>query len=425
MRILQGLLPILLFLSIFIIGNLYFVISPVIAILPAIILSFILSRKDLNESVDVLIAGMGEKGILMMCMIFLLSGAFATITKNIGSVDNTVQLALDYLPTSMLLPGIFIVSAFLATAMGTSMGTIAAILPVALGIAEYGNIPLYITSATVIGGSMFGDNLSIISDTTIASVQSQGANLKEKFKLNAYIALASGFILIILLSSSIQQDSGHIVQSAVSEYQWFKIIPYLIIILLAAFGFNVFVVLIVGILSAGIIGMYYDYSIVTFSNDIYQGFASMNEIMILSLLVGGLSGLLQNQGIIKMLVDRIDKMLINRKSSQKYSLYIISAIVSLNDIIIANNTIAILFSGKIAKSISKKHNIDANHSACVLDIFSCVFQGLIPHSPQLLLASHISGIPVITLIMSNYYCMILFVVAIVYIWLIPMISNKV
>ncbi|HBN22097.1 MAG TPA: sodium:proton antiporter [Holosporales bacterium] len=398
-----ALLPLLLFLAIFVGSGIYFSlqgvpqafyqISPNVAILPAITLALILGSGKLSARMDSFLEGVRDPNIIIMCLIYLLAGAFATTTQGIGSIDATVNWGLSILPTPFLLPGLFIIAAFMATAMGTSMGVIATVAPLALGLSSQTGLNCSWCMGAVVSGAMFGDNLSLISDTTIASVNTQGAKFKEKFILNAVFAIPA-MIVTILIFYVVSTPSGDF---EIASYDWVKIIPYFVILALALAGLNVLVVLVIGIVVAGFVGLATadTYSLVMFSKHIANGFASMQEILILSLLVGGLSYLTNKQGGLEFLIHYIEKMALklrNKKESPRIGEMSISAISSLADICTANNTVAIILSGGIAKKLAKKHGVSPERSACLIDIFTCAFQGLLPYSAQILLASSISGL---------------------------------
>ncbi|XGA08442.1 MAG: Na+/H+ antiporter NhaC family protein [Wolbachia endosymbiont of Xenopsylla cheopis] len=412
--------PIFLFVLLFVGSGIYFSIlgisgafyqlSPLIAIIPAIALGWALYRGNTEEKMYAFLDGARDRNIITMCIIFLLAGAFSEVTKAIGSVDTTVNLALSLIPSQFLLIGLFLVAAFISTAIGTSMGTIATIAPIAAGLTQAG-FSSSLAVATVVGGAMFGDNLSIISDTTIASIISQEADMKKKLKLNVKIALTASMITIVVLF----YNSSNSAPIIANEYSLLLVTPYIILILLASFGINVFTALVSSIGFASIIGFISNnsYDLLFLSKNITKGFASMHEIMLLSLMVGGLSGLAGKDH--KKLAYKLSAWIIAQHGGQKLAQLLIITIVSIFDILFANNTIAIIFSGKIAKDIAKKHEIPPHYSAAWLDIFSCVFQGLIPYGAQLLLASTIAGVSPLAVAPQVYYCYILGVIAILYI----------
>ncbi|MDR3646028.1 MAG: Na+/H+ antiporter NhaC family protein [Candidatus Babeliales bacterium] len=418
--ILLNFLPILTFIFIYVgtgiyfslsgIHNAFYQLSATVAIIPAIALGWILHKGSTQDKMNSFINGIRHPDIITMCIIFLLAGAFTSVTNSIGSVDSTINLALSLISPKFLLIGIFLTSAFISIAIGTSMGTIATIAPIAAGIAYQGVFSPVIAMATVVGGAMFGDNLSLISDTTIAAVMSQEADMKSKFKLNAIVALIASAITIAILLFT--QDTN--VTIAFKDYSLILVLPYLFLIGLALAGINVFIVLFMSIIFAGGIGyLHHGYSIFSLSNDMVKGFSSMHEIMLLSLMVGGLSGLANKNS--KELTDYFARLITKFKNQYKIAQLMIAAIVSIFDILLANNTIAIIFTGDIARDIAKRYNIPAHYSAAWLDIFSCVFQGIIPYGAQILLASSIGNISPLTIIPHVYYCYILAIVSIVFI----------
>ncbi|MDK2933659.1 MAG: hypothetical protein PWP27_1469 [Clostridiales bacterium] len=419
-----ALLPLLAFLVLFIGTGIYltstgtefafYQLPAPVAILPAIVLAIWIGKEEINQKIDTFLKGVGDSNIITMCIIYLLAGGFASVAKAIGGVESTVNLGLSIIPASLVLPGIFMISAFISTAMGTSMGTIAAIAPIAVEVANKTDISVAITVGAVVAGAMFGDNLSMISDTTIAATKTQGCSMKDKFKFNLLIALPAAILTIIILL--IMSTNGTV--SNIEGYNFLKVIPYLLILIMALIGINVFVVLTAGIVITGMVGFIttQEYTLLQFSKDIYGGFTGMQEILILSLLIGGLGELIKQQGGIEFLIRVIDKITskfskgVNRVKVGEFG---ISAVVSLADICTANNTVAIIISGGIAKEIAEKNGVDPRRSASLLDIFSCVFQGLIPYGAQVLLAGSIAKISPIAIIPHIYYPIILGIAAIV------------
>ncbi|WP_316353792.1 Na+/H+ antiporter NhaC family protein [Candidatus Trichorickettsia mobilis] len=427
MHILINFLPILFFVLLYVGSGIYYTIigvdyafyqvSPIVAIIPAIALAWSLYRGTTEEKINCFLDGVRHRDIITMCIIFLLSGAFGAVTKAIGSVDATVNLALSLVPAQFLLIGVFITAAFISTAIGTSMGTIATIAPIAANLIEHGAFPAEIGMATVVGGAMFGDSLSIVSDTTIAAVMSQKADPKAKFKLNAIVSLFASIItVVILLLLSNDHHSSTIISEG--EYNVILIMPYILLIALPLFGTNVFVCLVVSLLFTWIIGyINQDYSIINFSNDIVKGFAHMQEIMLLSLMVGGLSGFASKSSKdIALYLSEVIRKRGNKRAAQ----FVIAKIVSVFDLLFANNTVAIIFSGEIAKDIAEKYKIPPHYSATWLDIFSIVFQGIIPYGAQILLVSSLANLSPVSIIPHVYYCYILGIVSIAYIIWIPL-----
>jgi len=426
-----ALLPFLIFLSLFIGSGLYYQnlgtdfafyqIKTPVAILPAILIAFLMVKGSFNNALDTFIKGVGDNTIITMVLIFLLAGAFASVMKSIGAVDATVNFALASVPSSFILPGLFIISAFIATAMGTSMGTIAAIAPVALGVSEVSDIDLVLAVSSVVGGAMFGDNLSIISDTTIAATRTQGCEMKDKFRMNVKLALPAALITLVVLYLA-GADSQ---LAKVGDYEYILILPYLVVLALAVLGINVFVVLFSGLLLASGIGFFHQeaYGIASMSQDIYAGFGAMQETMLLSLMIGGLAALMRSEGGLAWISGKLQS-LVSKLSAlgliqSKAGEICIVLLVALMNLATANNTIAILISGSVAKDIAQKYQISAARSASLLDIFSCVVQGLIPYGAQILLASSIVAISPFSLVANIYYSWILAIITlffIVFLW---------
>ena len=391
------------------IENAFYQISPTVAIIPAIILGMFLHKGSKEQKFQCFIDGVRHKDIILMCIVFILAGAFSSVTSAIGSIDATVNFALNLVPSRFLLLGLFITAAFISTAVGTSMGTIATMAPIAAGLIDQGVFPAALAMGTVVGGAMFGDNLSMISDTTVASVMSQEADLKKKWWLNAKIASIAAIITMLFLFFAHSSEVTIIAQ----DYSFILVLPYIFLIAIALTGINVLIVLVSAIIFAGITGMLYQgYGFFAFCGDISRGFASMQEIMLLSLLVGGLSGLASSGQ--KYLADNLGKW-ISTKSNKKLAQLMIAKIVSIFDILLANNTVAIVFSGEIARDIARTHKIPPHYSAVWLDNFSCIFQGLIPYGAQILLASTVAGISPLEITPFVFYCFALLLVSLCYI----------
>jgi Na+/H+ antiporter NhaC len=358
----------------------------VVAIFIAVILAFMMNKGTVDEKFAVFAKGAGEENILIMLMIYLLAGAFSTVAKTMGGVDATVNLGLYLIPAQFMTAGIFIISSFLGVATGTSMGTISALIPIALGVSVKAGLNLPLVAAAVVGGAMFGDNLSMISDTTIAATRTQGCELRDKFKVNFMIALPAAILTVVLLlifgapKVVVPLDNLH--------FDLLKVLPYVLVLGLALAGMNVFLVLTIGIFSAGIIGLIAgELTLFTVSQAIWDGFTSMNEVFFLSLFCGGLAALTTHYGGINWLIEKVQKLMRGQKSAQIG----VSALVSLADVAVANNTVAIIISGPIAKDISREYKVDPRQSASLLDIFSCIWQGIIPYGAQLLVVGSLTA----------------------------------
>ncbi|MCC4783642.1 sodium:proton antiporter [Vibrio splendidus] len=422
-----ALIPLIVFLALFIGVGTYLSLQGVdfafyqlpapIAALPAVMLALLLSKDKLNRAIEQFLGGVGHKDIIAMCMIYLLAGAFAAVAKASGGVDATVNLGLSAIPTSMILPGIFLISAFIATAMGTSMGTIAAVAPVALGIADSAGMSIPLTAGVVLSGAMFGDNLSIISDTTIAATRSQGCEMRDKFKENIRIALPAALIAIVIFAF----NSTATQVPETGPIEWLKVLPYITILILAVSGMNVFVVLTIGILLAGgvSLGSVENYGLTDYAQDIYAGFGNMQEIFLLSMLIGGLSELMRRQGGLAFLTNLVSGVIRafgsshSKQANGRASELGIAGLVSMVNLCTANNTVAIIVSGSVARQLAEENNVSPRRSASLLDIFSCVIQGVLPYGAQVLLLGSVFNLSPLEIVSNSYYCFALAIVAVV------------
>ncbi|NLZ53780.1 MAG: Na+/H+ antiporter NhaC family protein, partial [Thermoanaerobacteraceae bacterium] len=374
-----ALLPLVVFLALFLGSGIYFNMQGVdmafyqlpapVAAIVGIILAFVMGKGSIDEKMDTFVSGVGDSNIIIMCMIYLLAGGFSAVASAMGGVDSTVNFGLSIIPPSLILPGIFIIACFVSTSMGTSMGTISAVAPIAVEMAIKAQLPVAVAVGAVVGGAMFGDNLSMISDTTIAATRTQGCEMKDKFIMNFKIALPAAILTIIIMI--ITGVSGQI--PADLDYSVIKIVPYIAVLVLALAGINVFLVLIIGIVLGGIIGLI-DGSLtfISFAQTIYEGFTSMQEVFILSLLVGGLAALIAKDGGVDYLLHAITSRIKSTRGAEAG----IGALVSVADICTANNTVAIVITGPMAKQIADENGVDPRRSASILDIFSCVWQGI-------------------------------------------------
>lgn len=420
-----ALAPLVVFLGLFIGAGVYltlagtemafYQVSATVAILPAIVWAVAAGRGKLGDRIGKFVAGAGDVNIVTMCVIYLLAGAFAKVAASVGGVDSTVNLGLSLVPAPLVLPGLFVIGAFIATAMGTSMGTIAAVGPIAVAMASKTGLDLPLVMGAVVGGAMFGDNLSMISDTTIAATRTQGCEMQDKFKLNFRIALPAAVATVLILGVLGAQGEVH----GADGYSLVKVAPYVVVLGLALAGVNVFAVLVAGIALAGAVGLATvpDYGLITLSKDIYAGFTGMHEILVLSLMIGGLGALIAANGGIASILRFVDglarRFSSSGKGGKRAGEFSLAALVSLVDVCTANNTVAILITGGVAKEIAARNGVDPRRSASLLDIFSCVIQGVIPYGAQVLLAGSIAQISPVSIIGSMYYCFILAAVALV------------
>lgn len=363
---------------------------------------------SLNERMLQYSIGAANKNIMLMIWIFILAGAFAQSAKDIGAIDATVNLTLLLLPDNLLLAGIFLAACFISLSIGTSVGTIVALVPVVAGIADKIDMNLAFMVGVVVGGAFFGDNLSFISDTTIAATRTQGCGLRDKFRVNFLIALPAAVLTIVILLVVGRPESA--AEMGDLSFSIAKVLPYLAVLGLALAGVNVFLTLTIGIFGAGIIGIAAgDLTVFTLAQNIWNGFTGMSEIFFLALFCGGLSELIAHNGGIVWLIEKLRRMMRGHKSAQLG----IAALVSLADCATANNTVAIIVSGNVARDVSREYKVDPRRTASLLDVFSCVFQGLLPYGAQLLTAAtlttttfHIEMSPV-EIVPYMWYCWIL------------------
>jgi len=384
-----------------------------VAIIPALMLAVWLHHGKLAESIAMLVKGAGNSNIITMCFIFLLAGAFSSVASATGGVDAVVNAGLQLIPAGFVLPGLFIIAALISLAMGTSVGTIGALAPVAAGFAEQTGTDSALIAGALFGGAMFGDNLSIISDTTIAATRTQGVPMKDKFRENIKIALPAAIITSILLIF-LATDAGTV---SSEPPQWLATIPYIAILVLAVAGMNVFTVLILGVLMAAVQGMFMTgYELTSLGGDVASGFADMHGIMILAMFVGALGEFIKQQGGLQWISGVITRMAEKAsRSGNRAQQLAIGWLVFITDICIANNTVAIVVTGDISRSIAEKHNISGKRTASLLDIFACSAQSFIPYGNQALLLSATFAISPWDAVTHNYYGVILLLSVVVFV----------
>ncbi len=357
-----------------------------VAIFPGIVVAFLLFKGSIKEKFETFLEGCGHQDIITMCIIYLLAGGFAIVSKSMGGVDSTVNLGLTYVPSHYIAPGLFVIAGFISTATGTSVGSIVSLAPIAVGLAEKSGVSMPLVLAALMGGAMFGDNLSIISDTTIAATRTQGVEMKDKFRVNIKIAAPAAILTLILLIVFGKPDIAP--ETGVYAFNVIKVLPYIFVLTLSLIGVNVFVVLTAGIALSGAIGLFYgDFTWLGYAKEIYNGFTGMTEIFLLSLLTGGLAALVTKAGGVDWIMNAIEKRIKGVKSAQMG----MALLVTLTDMAVANNTVSIIINGPIAKKISDRYGVDPKKSASVLDIFSCIAQGAIPYGAQMLIMLSFAG----------------------------------
>lgn len=381
----------------------------VVAMTIAVILAFLMYHKTgIDNNFKLFARGAGDENIMTMLMIFLLAGAFSSVAGAMGGVSSTANLGLAIIPPRFIVPGIFIIAAFLSTATGTSMGTVGAIVPIAYNMAKTADLNMSFVVAAVLTGAMFGDNLSMISDTTIAATRTQGVDLKDKFRTNAWISIPSALITLSLMVifSKGGTATGNL------DYNLIKVVPYVLVLGLALLGLNVFAVLIIGIISASAVGVGTGaIGLMEVAAKIWAGYQGMIEVFILSMFVGGLAELTKHYGGLKWIIDKTSKLLKGPKSASVG----IAVLAALTDAATANNTVAIIVTGEIAKEISDKYKIDPRRTASFLDIFSCIMQGFIPYGAQFLLIASLTknAVNPTSMIPYNWYLIILGIMSLI------------
>lgn len=364
-------------------------------------------KIKLKERVNIFSRGAGNENIMLMVWIFVLAGAFASIADQMGAIDATVNLTLRFLPANMLLPGLFLAACFISLSIGTSVGTVVALTPVAVGIAEQTGSSLPMIVAIVVGGAFFGDNLSFISDTTIVATQTQGCKMNDKFKANIWLAAPAALIVLIIY---IIIGQGVETPSAIPTIEWYKVVPYMAVLILALAGLNVLVVLLIGIILAGVIGILCgSFDMLGWMDAMGKGIMGMSELIIVTLLAGGMLAIIRHNGGIDYLIQALTM----RIKGQRGAKLTMALLVILADLCTANNTIALVTIGPMAREIADRYGIDKRMSASILDTFSCFAQGLIPYGAQLLMAAGLASITPFEIIGYLYYPMVLGGVALI------------
>lgn len=358
-------------------------------------------RLTVGHKVQIFCEGGGNKNIILLVMIFLMAGAFYALTIDIGARDATVNLALNLVPQAWILPSLFVICCFISFSMGTSMGTITALSPIGIGVAESLGLSVPMVLGIVVSGAMFGDNLSFVSDTTIAATRSQGVKLTDKFKANLLVVLPAAIITVLLLLNVDAGAAEHIVQR---DVDLLNVLPFLIIIGCALAGMNVIVVLAMGIISAALTGLFNGaFTPLQMLQSIQKGMSWMQDLALIAVTIGGIVGLMTAYGGIAWLMRTLTK----RVKSQRGAELSIASLVSFLDLTTANNTIAIVTAGPIAKELGQQYQADPRRLASLLDIFSCSFQGMVPYGAQLLSAAAIAGISPLAITPYCWYPMLI------------------
>ncbi len=409
---LKALSPLLVFITIYTITSIvasdfYKVPITVAFLLSCIYGVAVVGKGSIEERVSSFCRGAGTENIILMILIFVLAGAFASAAKAMGSIDATVNLALYVTPEYMILAGLFLASCFISLAIGTSVGTIAALVPIAVGLAEKTGESTAFLTAIAVGGAFFGDNLSFISDTTIVATKTQGCMMKDKFRANFPIALPAAIIVLVIY---IAMGFGVKSTDQIESVQLLKVVPYIVVLVTAIMGVNVMVVLVLGLVSCAVLGLADgSYDIYGLFSSMGEGILVMSELIIVTVLAAGLLSVIKEAGGINYIIDKMTRHITGKRGAELS----IGFLVALVDICTANNTIAILTLGDISKHISDKFGIDPRKAASILDTFSCVMQGLIPYGAQLLIAAGLAKISPIEILPHLYYPVLLGFIGIV------------
>ena len=394
--------PLLLFLCIYLVSSIvaedFYKVPIAAAFLLASAYALLITRTSgTDKKIGIFSEGAGDRNVLLMIWIFVLAGAFAGTAEDIGAIDSAVNFTLAILPGKFLFAGLFVASCFISMAIGTSVGTIVALVPVASGIAVQAGADVAFVTAIVAGGAFFGDNLSFISDTTIAATRTQGCSMRDKFRVNVRIVLPAALV-VAAVYVAIGFSSG--TEVAAGEVNGVKLIPYLAVIGLALAGVNVVTVLLIGILMNAVIGFAYgSFSWVGWLASTGAGIGSMGELIIVTMLAGGMLEVIRYNGGLDFIISGLTRHISGKRGAE----FCIAALVSLANLCTANNTIAIITTGRIAKDLAQRYCLDSRKTASILDTFSCMIQGLIPYGAQILMASGLSGVSGISIVGHMYY----------------------
>ena len=395
--------PLLVFMAVYVAGAIlagdFYKVPVAAAFIIATAYAMLITRgvQRTDEKIAIFSSGAGNRNVLLMIWIFVLAGAFASTAKDIGAIDATVNATLSILPGNLLYAGLFLAACFVSMAVGTSVGTIVALVPIASGIAAGTGSSVPLITGIIVGGAFFGDNLSFISDTTVAATKTQGCSMQDKFKVNLWIAAPAAIIVAALY---VVLGHGITATPEVLGSNWYLMLPYLLVIVLAIMGINVVTVLTIGIGVNGIIGWITGaYNFVGWLTAIGSGIGGMGELIIVSLLAGGMLEIIRYNGGLEFIIGKLTRRIKGPRGASAS----IAALVSLVNICTANNTIAIITVGPLAKDISARFGLDPRKTASILDTFSCLVQGILPYGAQMLMASGLAGVSALSIIGTLYY----------------------
>ena len=399
---LLALSPLLVFILLYLVTSLlardFYKVPITVAFMAASVYAVVVFKgRPLRERIDVFSSGAGTGQMMLMIWIFVLAGAFAHSAKTMGAIDATVNLTLSLLPGNMLLAGLFLAACFISLSIGTSVGTIVALTPIAAGVATQTATPTALMTAVVVGGSFFGDNLSFISDTTIMATSTQGCKLSDKFRVNSFIVIPAALVILLLY---VWMGQGIASPHQVGEVAYIKVLPYIVVLLAAISGMNVLAILTVGILLNGVIGIAEgNFDLFGWMQAMADGIMGMGELIIITMMAGGLLETVRQQGGIDFIISRLTRHVCTKRGAELS----IAALVTFVNMCTANNTVAILTVGNISKQIGDRYGVDKRKAASILDTFSCMTQGLIPYGAQLLMAGGLAALNPVGIIPYLYY----------------------
>ena len=398
---LLALSPLLVFIILFLVTSIiardFYKVPITVAFMVSSIYAIAITRGKLRRRVNVFSRGAGTPEMMLMLWIFILAGAFAHSAKVMGSIDATVSLTLSLLPSQMLLAGLFLAACFISLSIGTSVGTIVALTPIAAGVASQTGAPAALLTAVVVGGSFFGDNLSFISDTTIIATQSQGCHPSDKFRVNSFIVAPAALLILLVY---IFMGQGIVSPTDIPAVDFWKVVPYVVVLITAIFGMNVMAVLTLGIGLTGIIGLCNgSFDIYGWFQSMGDGILGMSELIIITLMAGGLLEVVKHNGGIDFIISRLTRRIHGKRGAELS----IAALVSVVNVCTANNTVAIITVGGIARKIGERYQLDPRKCASMLDTFSCFTQGLLPYGAQLLMAAGLASLNPIAILPYLYY----------------------
>ena len=394
--------PLLLFILLYvglsaIAGDFYKVPMTVVFMIASIYAVAISGNLPLKKRIDTYSRGASSGNLLLMLWIYVLAGAFAASAKQMGAIDATVNMALTYLPANMLLPGLFLAACFISLSIGTSVGTVVALVPIAAGIASSADANVALTTAVIVGGAYFGDNLSAISDTTIVATKSQGCNMSDKFHVNILIVWPAALLILVvygILGADMEPPRN------VAPVEYLKVIPYIVVLVSAIAGMNVMAVLVLGIALCAVIGLAENtYGLFGWLEAMGQGIMGMGELVVIAMMAGGMLEMIRENGGIDYIIDKLTAHVESKRGAELS----IAALVSLVNVCTANNTVAILTVGAISKKIGDKYGVDNRKAASILDTFSCTVQGIIPYGVQMLLAAGLAHVSPMAILPYLYY----------------------